>query len=183
MKNVLIVVGSLRKGSFNRQMAKVVEEILKDRVNISYLEFSDLPFMNEDIEFPTPAPVERVRKEIESADGIWICTPEYNSKLPAVVKNMLDWISRPNVKGKPGNAAQGKKVTYSTVGGRRAGFGVRSALADVVSVLGMVLVANEGTGISFSPDAFKTGIMVFDDYAMNSLKKQADIFVKALNNE
>ena len=54
MKNVLMIVGSLRKNSFNRQLAKEIETILADRADVTYLEYSDLPYMNQDIESPVP---------------------------------------------------------------------------------------------------------------------------------
>ena len=78
MKKVLMIVGSLRRESFNLQLAKLAEEILMDSVQVSYLNFVDLPFMNQDIEFPAPESVARVRQAILAADGIWIFSPEYN---------------------------------------------------------------------------------------------------------
>ena len=54
MKKVLLIVGSLRKESFNLQLAKLAEEMLKDKTQVSILHYADLPFMNQDIEFPTP---------------------------------------------------------------------------------------------------------------------------------
>ena len=65
MAKVLFIVGSLRKGSFNRQMAKEVEKIIGDRAKVSYLEYSDLPYMNQDIEFPAPEKVQRVRDAVD----------------------------------------------------------------------------------------------------------------------
>ena len=76
MKKVLMIVGSLRKESFNLQLAKLAEEMLKDKVQVSILYYADLPFMNQDIEFPTPESVARVRQEVLAADGIWIFSPE-----------------------------------------------------------------------------------------------------------
>ena len=52
MKKVLMIVGSLRKESFNLQLAKLAEELLKDKVQVSILYYADLPFMNQDMEFP-----------------------------------------------------------------------------------------------------------------------------------
>ena len=97
MKKVLMIVGSLRKDSFNLQLAKVAEEILKGQAEVRYLHYADMPFMNQDIEFPTPERVARVRQEVLAADGIWIFSPEYNYQIPGVLKNLLDWLSRPLV--------------------------------------------------------------------------------------
>ena len=79
----------LRKNSFNRQLAQEIEKLINDRAEVSYLSFSDLPYMNQDIEFPAPKEVERVRREVESADGVWFITPEYNSSYPGLLKNLL----------------------------------------------------------------------------------------------
>ena len=92
MKKVLMIVGSLRKDSFNLQLAKVAEEILKGQAEVRYLHYADMPFMNQDMEFPTPESVARVRQEVLAADGIWIFSPEYNYQIPGVLKNLLFFI-------------------------------------------------------------------------------------------
>ena len=76
MKKILMIVGSLRKESFNLQLAKLAEEMLKDKVQVSILHYADLPFMNLDMEFPPPESVARVRHEVLAADGIGIFSPE-----------------------------------------------------------------------------------------------------------
>ena len=67
MKNIVFIVGSLRKQSFNHQLAAMAEKMLSDQFNIKYLEFEDVPLMNQDLEASVPAPVARVRKEILAA--------------------------------------------------------------------------------------------------------------------
>ena len=64
MKKVLLIVGSLRKESFNLQLAKLAEELLKDKTLVGILHYADLPFMNQDMEFPAPESVARVRQEV-----------------------------------------------------------------------------------------------------------------------
>ena len=90
MKNMLFIVGSLRKQSFNRQLAALAEKMLAGRYNITYLTFEDVPLMNQDLEASVPAAVSRVRKEVLAADGIWIFTPEYNFSYPGLLKNLFD---------------------------------------------------------------------------------------------
>lgn len=92
---ILAIVGSLRKDSYNRQLALAAEEMLKDRVDFELLEYQDVPLMNEDIEFPPPEAVKRVREKVKTADGIWFFTPEYNHFFSGVLKNLIDWLSRP----------------------------------------------------------------------------------------
>ena len=77
MKKILFVIGSARKDSFNRKMAAEAEKMLAGKAEISYLDYYDLPYMNQDIEFPVPESVAKARLAVQSADGIWFFTPEY----------------------------------------------------------------------------------------------------------
>jgi chromate reductase len=92
---IVAIVGSLRKESYNRQLALTAKEVLGDRAAFEILEYEDIPFMNQDIEYPAPEAVRRVRAAVREADGLWIFTPEYNHSYPGVLKNLIDWLSRP----------------------------------------------------------------------------------------
>lgn len=92
---LLAIVGSLRKDSYNRQLAMLAKAAVGDRAEFEILEYADIPYMNEDMERPVHEAVARVREAVKSADGIWFFTPEYNHALPGVLKNLLDWLSRP----------------------------------------------------------------------------------------
>ncbi|NMA67657.1 MAG: NAD(P)H-dependent oxidoreductase [Clostridiaceae bacterium] len=91
---ILAIVGSLRKASLNRQLALIVKDIIGDRADFELLEYDDVPMMNEDIEFPAPDSVKRVREKVKSADAIWFFTPEHNHYFSSVLKNIIDWLSR-----------------------------------------------------------------------------------------
>jgi len=93
---ILAIVGSLRKGSFNRQLALLVKEFLGDRVDFELLDYKDVPLFDQDHEYPAPEAVKRVRQAVRDADGIWFFTPEYNHFFPGVLKNLIDWLSRPD---------------------------------------------------------------------------------------
>ena len=78
-KKVLFVVGSLREKSFNKTVAEYISKKLEKKgIETSFLDYSKLPFMNQDIEFPTPSEVEKVRNDVKNVDALWIVTPEYN---------------------------------------------------------------------------------------------------------
>ena len=62
MKTILFIIGSLRKGSFNRKLAEEAERMLDGRAKVEYLDYSDVPLMNQDFEFPAPEAVRKVRK-------------------------------------------------------------------------------------------------------------------------
>ena len=70
--------------------------------------------MNQDIEFPAPKAVKRVREEVKSSDGIWFFTPEYNHFFPGVLKNLIDWLSRP-VSDKEPQVLAGKPAAISGI--------------------------------------------------------------------
>ena len=182
MKKVLMIVGSLRKESFNLQLAKLAEEMLKDKVQVSILYYADLPFMNQDIEFPAPVSVASVRQAVQEADGIWIFSPEYNYQIPGVLKNLLDWLSRPLVPNdrERSSAVKGKAVTISGVAGRSGAAGVRRNLSGLLEVMSMKLIGEMGTGISVNADAFQTNQLNLSMENENALKDQAELFLSQI---
>lgn len=180
-KRVLMVVGSMRKESFNMQLAKRAEKMIGDRAEVRYLEYADLPYMNQDIEFPAPEQVARVRKEVGEADGIWFVTPEYNFSYPGVLKNLLDWLSRPLTPGdfQGGTAISGKKVTISGAAGKSAAGGSRKKLRELLGFMKVVLAENE-TGVSMGREDFQTNRLTLSEEAEQSLQKQTEEFLEMI---
>nr|WP_330368229.1 NADPH-dependent FMN reductase [Peptoanaerobacter stomatis] len=72
-----------------------MKEILEDGAEVSFLEYSDIPYMNRDIESLAPNQIVRIKEEVLKADTLWVIAPEYNFSYPGVLKNLLDWLSRP----------------------------------------------------------------------------------------
>jgi NAD(P)H-dependent FMN reductase len=94
---VLTLVGSLRAGSINRQIAELAADVAPDGVTVSIFDqLGELPFYNEDIDNENvPAVVTALRTAAAEADAALVVTPEYNGSIPAVIKNAIDWLSRP----------------------------------------------------------------------------------------
>ena len=94
---VLTLVGSLRAASVNRQLAELAAEAAPDGVTLTIYEgLGDLPFYNEDIDTDdAPAAVVALRAAAAQADATLVVTPEYNATIPGVLKNAIDWLSRP----------------------------------------------------------------------------------------
>ncbi|MGW0826885.1 NAD(P)H-dependent oxidoreductase [Streptomyces sp. NPDC002845] len=95
---ILALVGSLRAGSHNRQLAEAAVKHAPEGVAIELFEgLADVPFYNEDIdvEGSVPAAAARLREAAGQADGFLLFSPEYNGTIPAVLKNAIDWLSRP----------------------------------------------------------------------------------------
>ncbi|WP_273735255.1 NADPH-dependent FMN reductase [Mycolicibacterium septicum] len=95
--NILTLVGSLRAASINRQIAELAVGAAPEGVTLSIFEgLGDLPFYNDDIDGPdVVAAVTALRTAAAQADAVLVVTPEFNGSIPAVVKNAIDWLSRP----------------------------------------------------------------------------------------
>jgi NAD(P)H-dependent FMN reductase len=118
---ILALVGSLRAASINRQLAELAAETAPDGVAVTVFEgLGDLPFYNEDIDNESaPASVVALREAAGKADAALVVTPEYNGSIPGVLKNAIDWLSRPfgngALKGKPAAVIGGSFGQYGGV--------------------------------------------------------------------
>src|SRR6476646_37712 len=92
---ILGIAGSLRKGSFNRMALKVAQGLVPAGATLDALDLPDLPGFNQDNEKTPPAAVSELKAKIRAADAILLVTPEYNYSIPGVLKNAIDWASRP----------------------------------------------------------------------------------------
>lgn len=95
MFKVAVIVGSLRQHSFNRKFALALDKFNHPKLQLSQIKIDDIPLFNQDQESNLPAPVVRMKKEITDADAVLFVTPEYNRSIPGVLKNIIDWGSRP----------------------------------------------------------------------------------------
>ena len=116
---ILALVGSLRAGSYNRQLAEAARKHAPDGVDVYIFDnLADVAFYNEDIDRPgAVAAADWLRVEVECADALLLVTPEYNGTIPASLKNAIDWISRPYGAG----AISGKPFTVIGVSNGRYG--------------------------------------------------------------
>src|SRR6201991_2427904 len=134
--NVLALVGSLRAASINRQLAELAAEAAPGGVTVTVFDgLGDLPFYNEDIDNEdVPASVVALRAAAAEADAALVVTPEYNGSIPGVLKNAIDWLSRPfgngALKGKPAAVIGGSFGQYGGVWAHdetRKSFGIAGA--------------------------------------------------------
>src|SRR4051812_48005496 len=93
--SVALVVGSLRRGSFNRQLAHAVKKLAPPEFSFHEVRIDDLPLYNQDDETAPGQAVKRLKKDIAEADALVFVTPEYNRSIPGVLKNAIDHASRP----------------------------------------------------------------------------------------
>ena len=94
-RDVAVFVGSLRKESLNRKIAKALIELAHASLKLEIVEIGDLPLYNADLDTSAPVPWTRLRERIKKADAVLFVTPEYNRSVPGVLKNAIDVASRP----------------------------------------------------------------------------------------
>lgn len=173
MMKILFISGSLRNGSCNRQLLEYASSELSDSFECSFLDYKDIPLLNQDGEYPAPEAVERVRKEIVSADVLWIGSPEYNHSYSAALKNLLDWLSRPVIPDDYSSAViRGKLVAISSVAGASGGSFSLKKLRELLEMLSCTVIENETSiplGARFGKD-----ILVLDDGEKAQLAKECN---------
>ncbi|MFJ8650061.1 NADPH-dependent FMN reductase [Streptomyces sp. NPDC093546] len=138
MSHVLAISGSLRAASFNTQMLQGLQTLAPEGMHIELFKgLGELPHFNEDLEADPPATVRRMWQAIADADGLIVATPEYNGAMPGVLKNALDWASRPyGASTLPGHAAVVLSASPGIFGGIRA----QSQLRELFALLNVYVV-------------------------------------------
>ena len=128
---IAVVVGSIRKESFNRQLAEALGKLAPKDVEWKLLRIDDLPLYDQDSDGAPPVPaVKRLRDEVAAADGVLFVTPEYNRSIPGVLKNAIDQASRPWGQSKwGGKPAAVCGVSIGTIGTAVAQSHLHSVLA------------------------------------------------------
>jgi chromate reductase, NAD(P)H dehydrogenase (quinone) len=127
---IAVLVGSLRKDSFNAKLANALQTLVPDDVTFDRQRIDDLPLYNQDDDNDQPAPTKRLKQAIRDADGVLFVSPEYNRSIPGVLKNAIDHASRPYgdsaFAGKPAGVIG---VSIGTIGTACAQQHLRSILA------------------------------------------------------
>lgn len=148
-----IVVGSNRRQSINRKLGEAMARLLPDNVEVSYPQIDDLPMYNLDLEAERPSSVIRFTDEIRAADAVLIITPEHNRSLPAVLKNAIDWGSKPM----ESNVWFDKPVAITgTSPGAMGAALVQQHLRQIMGILGSVVLGGEAY-LQFRPDMIVDG--------------------------
>ncbi len=143
-----IIVGSNRRESINRRLAKALAKLLEDRFAIRWIAIDDLPIYNGDLEGRRPAVVDRFTAEVASVDAVLFVSPEHNRSLTALLKNALDWGSKPADK----NVWRGKPAAIIGTSPGAIGTAVgQQHLRQILGVMGMLVMGGEAY-ISFKPE-------------------------------
>ena len=130
---ILGIAGSLRSGSYNRQLLQLAADNLPDGVELAVWEgLRDLPAFDEDAEGTPSLAVAGFRAAVANADAVLIATPEYNGSIPGALKNALDWGSRPR------DTAAFRSMPVAVIGASPGSFGGVWAQAETRKVLGLM---------------------------------------------
>jgi chromate reductase len=164
-----ILVGSLRKESFNRKTAKALIAAAPTSLQAEIIEIGDLPHYNEDLDGDRPPPSwAAFREKVKSCDGIIFVTPEYNRSVPAVLKNAIDVGSRPY----GGSSWSGKPAAVISVSvGAIGGFGANHHLRQSLVFLDMPAMQQPEAYIGHAGSLFDASGAVINEKTKEVLKK------------
>lgn len=177
MKTILGISGSLRAGSFNTACLKAIEAHLSDSARLVYADIAAIPHYNGDVEAAgDPTAVTRFKQQIAQADAIVIATPEYNYSIPGVLKNAIDWASRPAYK----SGFVGKPV--GIVSASMAGTGGVRAQGHLKTILGGVLahvLPMPDVQVAAAHRVVDDGGIITDQTTLNYLHRLGDAVLAA----
>lgn len=168
MHRIGVIVGSLRKDSINLKLARVLAKLGKDKFDFNIIKLDDVPMYNEDLWENPPESVLRLKKEVEFSDAILFVTPEYNRSFSPVVKNAIDWGTRPYGQ----NSWAGKPA--SVIGASPGAVGTshaQSQLRSIVPILDMALMGQPEVYLSFKPEFYDENDDVTDQSTKDFLEK------------
>jgi chromate reductase, NAD(P)H dehydrogenase (quinone) len=173
-RKIAVLVGSLRKDSFNLKIARALPQLAPEGVTFEIVEIGDLPFYNQDLETDAPPPQwRRFREQIKSADAVLFVTPEYNRSLPGALKNALDVGSRPY--GASVWAGRPAAVISSSMGAI-GGFGANHHLRQSLVFLDMPVLQQPEAYIGATHELFDEGGALTGEATRQFLTKFATAF-------
>jgi chromate reductase len=172
--NILGFAGSLRKGSYNRALLRVAVTLVPEGARLETYDLKDIPIFNNDLVENMPVIVREFKSKIKAADAILIVTPEYNYSIPGVLKNAIDWASRPMKE----NAFNGKPVAMMSastgmLGGARAQYHLRQSFVT----LNMLPLNKPEIFVAFAEQKFDEQGNLIDEKTKDLIKSLLEALV------
>ncbi len=168
MYRVAVFVGSVRPSSSNLKLAKALEKLAAGKLAFDYIRIDNLPFYDDASWNDPPPEVIRLKREIEAADAVLFVTPEYNRSIPGLLKNAIDWPSRPFGESvwtdKPGAIA-------GATGGVSGTAAAQAHLRSVLPVIGVALMGRPEIYFQSRPGA------IDDDYDITDEKMRSNLLI------
>jgi chromate reductase, NAD(P)H dehydrogenase (quinone) len=173
MKNVAVLVASLSANSVNRKFARTLEKLAEGKLKFDYLDLGGLPHYNNDLWANPPAVVTELKRRVEAADAALIVTPEYNRSFPGMLKNALDWASRPYAQ------SSWKDMPTALVGATPGTTGTAAGqghLRSVLPVYGMLVMGQPEVYFNMKPGLITDDLEVTDDTTLAFLNGWVQTF-------
>lgn len=172
---ILGFAGSLRKGSYNKALLRTATELVPKNARLEIFDLEGIPPFNQDMENQPPSRVKEFKAKIKAADAILIATPEYNYSIPGVLKNAIDWASRPY----GDNAFDGKPVAIMSasigmLGAARAQYHLRQCFV----FLNMYPINKPEIMVSFAPEKFDENGRLKDENTKQHIAKLLESLVE-----
>lgn len=162
MADILGFAGSLRKGSFNRALLHAARDLSPEGMRIAVIDLDGIPLYNADLDTDElrPEPVEQLKRRIDKADGLLVATPEYNHGMSGVLKNAIDWASRPGLE----SVLAGKPVAImgaspGAIGTARAQQALKLTLLSTLSKV----MPHPGVLVNRASEKFEQGRLVHEE--------------------
>ncbi len=172
---IAVIVGSLRKESFNLKTAKALMAMAPESLSLELLDIDGLPWFNEDLEADPPKEWVTLREKIGAADGLLFLTPEYNRSVPGVLKNAIDVGSRPYGE----NSWDGKPAAIVSVSiGNISGFGANHHLRQSLVFVNVPTMAQPEAYIGEAAALFDDNGKLTNDSTKEFLKSFMEAFEK-----
>ena len=167
-KTFIAISGSTRKDSFNSLLLKAVVALAPSDVTIDVIAITDIPLFSQDLEVNFPASVQALKDKIVASDGVIFATPEYNRSIPGVLKNVIDWCSRPYghsaFTGKPALVLGASMTPGGTMH-------AQYHLKQILLHLDMQVIGQPEIFVAMAQDKFDTTGALTDEYTKGLITK------------
>lgn len=161
MTRIAVFVGSLQEKSLNMRLAKNLEQLAPKSVQFEYVDIGSVPLYSEDLEADFPASARKIKEQVEQADGVLFVTPEYNRGMPGVLKNAIDWTSRPwlhnSFDGKPAGIVGASPTPNGTTQAQQQ-------LRNVLVYLNMKLLGQPEVYFAFAANKFDDNGAILEEF-------------------
>ncbi|MEF0942964.1 NADPH-dependent FMN reductase [Rhizobium sp. BR 362] len=175
VKKVAVLVGSLRRESINHKLARVLAKLAKDRLEFDIVDLSEVPMYNDDLWEKPPASISAFKRAIADADAILFVSPEYNRSFTAVLKNAIDWGTRPYgqnaFSGKPGAIVGASPGAIGSAVGQ-------SQLRSVLGAIHCIVMGQPEVNLSWKDDLCDADYNVLNESTRNFLEGWVSHFAR-----
>ncbi len=166
---VLGISGSLRKGSYNTGLLRAAIELAPEGMTVETAQIRAIPLYDEDVRAQGyPPEVDELRRRIKAADALLIVTPEYNYSMPGVLKNAIDWASRPPDQPFDGKPLAIMGASVGMLGSARAQYHLRQTALS----LNMLPLNKPEVFVARAPEKFDASVTLTDETTRKVIKQQ-----------